>query len=97
LLRQVVEYFQSDDIPANGLVADKTQECTPASIAAIGLVLAAQTVGVERGFVKRTVARQLTLATCKACHSKVSQIRGSVQNTEIIRQWRRKLACLAVE
>ena len=65
LQRNSFEYFRYEDNPENGLVADKTKEGTPASIAAIGLALAAYTVGVERGFVERDLARRLTLATLR--------------------------------
>ena len=65
LQRKVFDYFRFENNPANGLVADKTQEGAPASIAAIGLALAAYPVGVERGFVERTLARQLTLAALR--------------------------------
>ena len=59
------EYFQHEDNPDNGLIADKTQEGTPASIAAVGLALAAYPVGVERGFLTREQAREKTLTTLR--------------------------------
>lgn len=65
LQRRVFEYFQHEDSPANGLLADKTQKECPASIAATGLALAAYPVGVERGFIERDAARQLTLKTLR--------------------------------
>ena len=51
--------------PINGLVLDKSREAWPASIAAIGLALAAYPVGVERGFMTRADAGQRTLATLR--------------------------------
>ena len=65
LQRTVFDYFRFEHNPANGLVADKTQPGSPASIAAIGLALAAYAVGVERGFIERSAARDLTLATLR--------------------------------
>lgn len=65
LQRETFEYFRHEANPANGLVADKTREGAPASIAAVGLALAAYAVGVERGFIERAQARQLTLATLR--------------------------------
>jgi hypothetical protein len=65
LQRETFKYFQCEVNPANGLVADKTEKGAPASIAAVGLALAAYPVGVERGFIERAVARQRTLATLR--------------------------------
>ena len=45
LQRETFDYFVHEVNPANGLVADKTQEGGPASIAAVGLALAAYPVG----------------------------------------------------
>jgi hypothetical protein len=56
-------YFLHETNAANGLVLDKTSPDWPASIAAVGLGLAAYPVGVERGFVTRTEAAKRTLAT----------------------------------
>ena len=57
-------YFIHQANPANGLVRDKSREAWPAaSIAAVGLALAAYPVGVERGFTKRDDAAQRTLTT----------------------------------
>ena len=50
LQRQTFDYFVYEVNPLNGLVADRTQEGAPASIAAVGLALSAYPVGVERGF-----------------------------------------------
>jgi hypothetical protein len=50
---------------ANGLIADKTQKGSPASIAATGLALAAYPVGVERGLMTRAEAADRTLATMR--------------------------------
>ncbi|MEO6280147.1 glucoamylase family protein [Roseateles sp.] len=63
LQRHAFEYFVRETNPANGLVADKSQPGSPASIAAVGFALAAYPVGVERGWMTRTdaVSRTLTL------------------------------------
>ena len=56
LQRETFDYFVHEVNPLNGLVADKTQEGAPASIAAVGLALSAYPVGVERGFITRAEA-----------------------------------------
>ena len=65
LQRETFGYFLHETNPANGLVIDKTAPHWPASIAATGLALACYPVGVERGFMSRTVAVQRTLATLR--------------------------------
>lgn len=63
LQRDSFNYFVHKTNLANGLVFDKSHEGWPASIAAVGLALAAYPVGVECGFVARVDAVQRTLAT----------------------------------
>lgn len=58
-------YFLHETNPANGLVIDKTEANWPASIAAIGLALASYPVGVERGFIARSLAVERVLATLR--------------------------------
>jgi hypothetical protein len=65
LQRQTFDYFVHEVNPVNGLIADKTQEGVPASIAAVGLALAAYPVGVERAFMTRAEAVDRTLATLR--------------------------------
>jgi len=65
LQRETFEYFLYEDNPANGLIADKTQAGSPASIAAVGLALASYPVGVERGLLERAEARHKTLTTLR--------------------------------
>jgi hypothetical protein len=65
LQRESFSYFVHETNPANGLVIDKTAPDWPASIAAIGLALAAYPVGVERGFLARAAAVERTLATLR--------------------------------
>ena len=62
LQRHSFQYFLRETNSANGLVADKSQPGSPASIAAVGFALAAYPVGVERGWMTRTDALARTLA-----------------------------------
>ena len=62
LQRRSFEYFLRETNPANGLVADKSQPGSPASIAAVGFALAAYPVGVERGWITRADGLSRTLA-----------------------------------
>ncbi|HVS60381.1 MAG TPA: hypothetical protein VHE82_06780, partial [Gemmatimonadaceae bacterium] len=59
------KYFLHEANTANGLVIDKTAPDWPASIAAIGLALAAYPVGVERGYMSRAAAVERTLITLR--------------------------------
>ncbi len=65
LQRETFGYFLHEDNPANGLVADKTSADWPASIAAVGLAIAAYPIGVERGFCTRDEAVQKTLTALR--------------------------------
>ena len=65
LQRETFDYFVHEANPANGLIIDKTAANWPASIAATGLALAAYPVGVERGFLARSVAVERTLTTLR--------------------------------
>ena len=65
LQRETFEYFVREANPVNGLIIDKTEANSPASIAATGLALAAYPVGVERGFWTRPAAVERTLATLR--------------------------------
>ena len=62
---ETFEYFLKEVNPANGLIADKTQDDWPASIAATGLALAAYPIGVERGFMTRDDAVKIALTTLR--------------------------------
>ena len=62
LQRHAFEYFLQEINPANGLVADKSLQGAPASIAATGFALAVYPVGVTRGWMTRTEASERTLA-----------------------------------
>jgi hypothetical protein len=65
LQRDAFGYFLHEINPANGLVADKTQQDAPASIAAVGFALAAYPVGVERAWMTRAEAVERTLAVLR--------------------------------
>jgi hypothetical protein len=65
LQRQTFEYLRLESNPRNGLVADKTETGSPASIAAVGMALSGYPIGVARGFIDRATARELTLATLR--------------------------------
>jgi hypothetical protein len=61
LQREAFTYFLHEVNLSNGLVRDKTQEGSLASIAVIGLALSAYPVGVERGWMTRSEASDRTL------------------------------------
>ena len=65
LQRETFDYFVHEANPLNGLIADKTQAGSPASIAAVGFALSSYPVGVERGFMRRADAIARTLATLR--------------------------------
>jgi hypothetical protein len=65
LQRRTFGYFLHESNPANGLVKDKTAAQWPASIAAVGLALAAYPAGVEQGLMSREDAIARTLATLR--------------------------------
>ncbi len=65
LQRETFDYFLYEVNPLNGLILDKTEAGSPASIAAVGLALSAYPVGVERGFITRAKAIERTLATLR--------------------------------
>ena len=65
LQRDSFTYFVHKANPVNGLVIDKSRDGWPASIAAVGLALAAYPSGVECGFMARADAVERTLATLR--------------------------------
>jgi hypothetical protein len=71
LQRETFAYFVHEANPLNGLVIDKTDSGSPASIAAVGLGLSCYPVGVERGFMSRAAAVERTLATLRFFHRSV--------------------------
>jgi hypothetical protein len=68
LQHDTFQYFLHESNPRNGLVKDKTAPHWPASIAAVGLALAAYPVGVECGYLSRAGAVQRTLTTLRFFH-----------------------------
>lgn len=65
LQRDTLGYFLKETNPHNGLVPDNTRAGAHCSIAAVGLALAAYTVGAERGFLPRAEAVSRTLTTLR--------------------------------
>ena len=58
-------YFAHETNPSNGLVVDRTDSGSPASISGVGYALSAYPVSVERGWRTRLEARALALATLR--------------------------------
>jgi hypothetical protein len=65
LQRDTFGYFLKETNPQNGLVPDNTRKGAHCSIAAVGLALAAYTVGAERGYLSRAEAVSRTLTTLR--------------------------------
>ena len=63
--RDAFRYFPHHRNPHNGLICDKNAPDWPASIAAVGLALAAYPVAIERGFMPRAEAIDWTLTTLR--------------------------------
>lgn len=68
LERNTFRYFWSEANPDNGLLADNTLGNVPASIAGVGMALAAYPVGVERRFTSRRTALERALSTLRFFH-----------------------------
>jgi hypothetical protein len=71
LQREAFDYFVHEVNPLNGLIADKTQPGSPASIAAVGFALSAYPVGIERGFMTHAAGVRRTLATMRFFYDSV--------------------------
>jgi len=65
LQRDTFSYFKHETNLANGMVPDNTRKGAHASIAAIGLALAAYPVGVARDFISREEAAERVLTTLR--------------------------------
>src|SRR3990170_1077722 len=65
LERRTFDWFWDLANPANGLIPDRWPSKSFCSIAAVGFGLTALPVGVERGWITRTQARDRTLATLR--------------------------------
>jgi hypothetical protein len=63
LQRTAFQFFWDEANPANGLIRDRNQPWSPASIASTGFGLSAITVGVDHGWVTRTDAANRVLTT----------------------------------
>ena len=63
--RAAFDYFLKKINPYNGLVADRTPEGAPASIAVVGFALSSYLVAVERGWMDRADAAARTLVTLR--------------------------------
>ncbi|WP_421914827.1 glucoamylase family protein [Mesorhizobium sp.] len=68
LQRAAFDYFVENVNPKNGLVADTSRPNSPASIAVVGFGLSCYPIGVERGWMTRAAAVELTLATLRFFH-----------------------------
>jgi hypothetical protein len=68
LERKTFRYFWSETNPHNGLLPDNTLGDVPASIAGVGMALAAYPVGVERRFTSRRKAAERVLKTLRFFH-----------------------------
>ena len=65
LQKEAFGFFLQEYNPDKGLVRDKSDGQSPASIAAIGFGLASYIVAIERGFMKRNDAVKCTLAVVR--------------------------------
>jgi hypothetical protein len=68
LQRETFTYFGRAANPKNGLIADKSEPGSPASIAAMGFGLTSYAVAVERGLMAREDAISRTLAMLRFLH-----------------------------
>ena len=65
LQRETFSYFLKEVNDQTGLIADKTQPGSPASIAATGMGLSCYIAGIEPGFITRADAIKRTLTVVK--------------------------------
>ncbi len=65
LQRDALGYFLHEANPANGLVVDRTEAGSPASIAAVGFALTTYLVAVERSWMSRAEAVTRTLTVVR--------------------------------
>ncbi len=69
LQRETFEYFLKEVNEKTGLIADKTEPGSAASIASVGMGLSCFVVGVVRGYLSRTEAVKRILTVLKFLHS----------------------------
>ena len=74
LEERTFRFFWETANPKNGLVPDRYPTTSFASIAAVGFALTAYPIGVERGYITRTQARQRVLARpcASSCTRRIS-------------------------
>jgi hypothetical protein len=65
LQRVTLDYYIHEVNHSNGLIGDRTENDSPASIAAVGMALASTPVIVERGIVQRDVIAKYVLTTLR--------------------------------
>jgi hypothetical protein len=65
LQRAAFSYFEDRVNPATGLVADTSRSGSPSSIAVVGLALSCYPIAVERGWLSRARAAEITHATLR--------------------------------
>jgi len=69
LRRAIVDYYRNESNPQNGLIADRNEPGSPASIAAVGMGLSVYIVAVEGGILSRASAVDRTLALLRFLNS----------------------------
>ena len=69
------DYFLATVNPKNGLVSDTTRPNSPCSIAVVGFALSCYPIAVERGWLDRAKAIQLTLAALRFFHSSEQSVK----------------------
>jgi hypothetical protein len=69
LERETFDYFIDEKNCKNGLIADKTAEGCPSSIAVIGLAINVYIIGAERGYISRSEALKRILETFRFLHT----------------------------
>src|SRR6516225_151278 len=63
-----LDYYLKESNPVNGLIRDKTEPTAPASIAAIGMALAAIPIAIERGVLPREFGTIVALKRLRFFH-----------------------------
>lgn len=63
--RAAIDYFLQTANPSNGLVPDTSREGSPCSIAVVGFALSVYPIAVERGWVSRDRAVELSVAALR--------------------------------
>jgi hypothetical protein len=61
LQRETFDYFLKECNPVTGLVADKTQPDSPASIGVMGMAISVYIIGIEKKFITKTEATERIL------------------------------------